>query len=123
MKIKFEAVSIVLTLALLCLIGLISHSDDTAAYCLSEDGKYIKWVEFNATSKAMSQALKYDLDTYGQDVHLNWIDLLAYAGAKNGGNFPQKACEDIDKAAKDVYKRQRRQNPLRWTRCRKSSKR
>lgn len=48
---------------------------------------YIKWVEFGVTSEAMSQAFRLDVDTYRENIHLNWVDLLAYLGAKYGGDF------------------------------------
>lgn len=48
---------------------------------------YIKWVEFNVTCEAMKDAYQYDISTYGQKIHLNWISLLAYLGTKNGGDF------------------------------------
>ena len=48
---------------------------------------YIKWVEFNVTCEAMRKACQYDIDTYGKEVHLDWIELLAYLGAKYGGDF------------------------------------
>lgn len=55
----------------------------------SEDTKedFIKWVEFNVTHEAMQKAYQYDVDTYGEEIHLNWISLLAYLGAKYGGDF------------------------------------
>lgn len=48
---------------------------------------YIKWVEFNVTQEAMQKAYQYDVDTYGEEIHLNWVSLLAYLGAKYGGDF------------------------------------
>ncbi len=49
--------------------------------------KVIKWVSFDVRSKALERAYCYDVDTYGKEVHLNWIELLAYLGAKYGGDF------------------------------------
>ncbi len=61
---------------------------------VSDDG-YIKWVDFNVSYEALCRAYEYDIDTYDTDLHLNWIDLLAYAAAKNGGDFGVNATEDI----------------------------
>jgi len=53
-----------------------------------ENGKeFIKWVDFNVSAFALGKAYEYDRDTYGEDVHLNWIELLAYTAAKTGGDF------------------------------------
>lgn len=60
---------------------------------------YIKWVEFNVTCDAMKKAYQYDLDTYGEDIHINWVDLLAYLGAKYGGDFSCYKEEDMDEVA------------------------
>lgn len=60
---------------------------------------YIKWVEFNVTCDAMKKAYQYDLDTYGEEVHINWVDLLAYLGAKYGGDFSRYKDADMDEMA------------------------
>lgn len=60
---------------------------------------YIKWVDFNVTSEAMKQAYQFDVDTYGKEIHLNWIDLLAIVGAKNGGDFKRYKAEDMNAIA------------------------
>lgn len=48
---------------------------------------FIKWIDFNVTKEAMQDAYDYDIKTYGQEVHLDWISLLAYQACKNGGDF------------------------------------
>lgn len=60
---------------------------------------YIKWVEFNVTSEAMKQAYQYDVASYGEEIHLNWIDLLAILGAKYGGDFTRYCAEDMSSIA------------------------
>ena len=67
-----------------------------------EQKDFIKWVEFNVTCEAMSQAYQYDLDTYEKEVHLNWVDLLAYLGAKYGGDFSKYREKDMNKIAKKL---------------------
>lgn len=68
-------------------------STDTRLY--DESGgtgrDYITWVDFNVTTDAMRCALQYDLDTYGSDIHIDWIALLAYAGCRGGGEFSAKS--------------------------------
>ncbi|WP_242993517.1 M23 family metallopeptidase [Lachnotalea glycerini] len=60
---------------------------------------YIKWVEFNVTSDALSTAYHYDIDSYKTDIKLDWIELLAYAASKCGGEVNKKAILEIKKAA------------------------
>lgn len=56
---------------------------------------YIKWVDFQVTCEAMKDAYQYDIDTYQTDVHLNWISLLAYLAARNGGDFKNYKSSDM----------------------------
>lgn len=65
-----------------------------------EEKEYIKWVDFQVTCEAMKQAYQYDLDTYGKEVHIDWVDLLAYLGARYGGDFSRYREQDMEEAAK-----------------------
>lgn len=65
----------------------------------AEKKDYIKWVEFNVTAESLNQAYTYDVDTYGSEVHLNWIELLAYLGAKYGGDFTSYKASDMSETA------------------------
>lgn len=56
---------------------------------------YIKWVDFNVSVEALNQAYQYDISTYDAPVHLNWIELLAYAAAKNGGSFSAAPSKEV----------------------------
>ena len=56
---------------------------------------YIKWVDFDVTKEAMQQAFRYDVDTCQGEIHLNWIELLAYLGARYGGDFSKYKQADI----------------------------
>ncbi len=47
----------------------------------------IKWVDFDVSYEALCQAYEWDVKTYGEEVHLNWIELLTYLGTKYGGDF------------------------------------
>lgn len=70
-------------------------SDDT-------EKDFIKWVDFNVTKEAMQDAYDYDVKTYGQEVHLNWISLLAYEACKNGGDFSHYKTGNISKTAEKL---------------------
>jgi len=47
-----------------------------------EEKKYIKWVDFNVTAQALTDALRYDVDSYRKTPHYQWIELLACLAAK-----------------------------------------
>lgn len=58
--------------------------------------KYIHWVEFNVPADVMTKAFRQDLGTVQDEVHLNWVELLAYLGAKYGGDFERFRQADLD---------------------------
>ncbi len=62
----------------------------------TKEDDYIKWVDFTVTSAAMERALKLDIESHDGDSPLNWIELLAYLGAKYGGNFKRYKAKDMD---------------------------
>ena len=58
--------------------------------------KYIKWVDFDVTKEAMYKAFRYDVDTCQEELHLDWIKLLAYLGARYGGDFSKYKNSDME---------------------------
>lgn len=58
--------------------------------------KPIKWVEFKVPYEALKKAMDADIDSYGEKIHVNWIDTLAYLGAKYGGEFSSYQESDMD---------------------------
>lgn len=66
------------------------------------NGDYIKWVDFTVTYEALSTAYDLDVKSYGEPVHLNWIELLAYVGAKKGGSFGKDSISLIQKLAAEL---------------------
>lgn len=83
-------------LILCCIIFSFVHKSVASSQTSpSEAKKYIKWVDFNVTSAAMQKAFRYDVDTFQADIHLNWIELLAYLGAKYGGEFSRYKESDM----------------------------
>lgn len=73
----------------------------------TKEKDYIKWVEFDVTAEAMKRAYDYDVESYGKEMHLDWIDLLAYLGAKYGGDFSQYREADMDAFAEKIQKEQK----------------
>lgn len=66
---------------------------------------FIKWVDCDVTYEALCYAYQQDIDTYGQAIHLNWIDLIAYAAAKNGGAFPRSAIKDMTELSEKMIQK------------------
>lgn len=56
---------------------------------------YIKWVDFDVSQAALEQAYRYDLNSYGDENHLSMSEILAYLGAKYGGDFARFKPSDI----------------------------
>lgn len=75
------------------------NSDTDSKSSDTTEKDFIKWVDFNVTKEAMQDAYDYDVNTYGQDVHLNWISLLAYQACKNGGDFSHYKTGDLSEIA------------------------
>lgn len=65
-------------------------------------GDYIKWVDFKVSYEALCTAYELDVESYDSPVHLNWIELLAYAGAKGGGSFGKESINLIRKLASEL---------------------
>lgn len=89
------------TLAVLLALAfcILSLSGENALYASADGTSYIKWVDFGVTAEAMTDAMKLDVNSYGTDSHISWIDLLAYLGAKYGGNFGRYKKSDLLYAA------------------------
>ncbi len=77
-------------------------ADTGEAIEVSATGDYIKWVEFHATCEALAAAYDLDVATYQEEVHLDWIELLAYVGAKHGGKFDGSSVREIHEAAEKL---------------------
>ena len=62
----------------------------------------LKWVDFKVTSSAMEKALKLDIQSQTEEVKLNWIEMLAYLGAKYGGDFKRFKQKDLNALAEKL---------------------
>jgi peptidoglycan/xylan/chitin deacetylase (PgdA/CDA1 family)/murein DD-endopeptidase MepM/ murein hydrolase activator NlpD len=63
--------------------------------------KHIKWVDFSVPSALMKKAIELDALSYADcgKARVNWIELLAYLGAKNGGDFRKVKANSLTKLA------------------------
>ncbi|MBO5208522.1 MAG: hypothetical protein J6B68_04165 [Lachnospiraceae bacterium] len=66
---------------------------------VSTDGNFIKWVDFNVTCEAMGKAYELDVASYKDEVHVDWIELLAYVGARHGGQFDKSCVSELQETA------------------------
>ena len=73
------------------------YAEEKISNVTEED--YIKWVDFDVSYEALCKACELDVETYGKEVHINWIELLAYIAAKEGGKLPSSAVKEIGKTA------------------------
>ena len=62
-----------------------------------ENKNFIKYVEFNPCYEALEKAMHEDIKSHNENIQINWIEILAYLGAKYGGNFKKYNKEDIEK--------------------------
>lgn len=106
---------LLLALCCICIAGELSGERDLPAWQkagrllsgeqaveVTADGNYIKWVEFHVTDEAMEAAYNLDVDTYRDEIHLNWIELLAYAAARTGGTFDNNSARQIEDVSKKL---------------------
>ena len=63
---------------------------------------FIKYVEFNVTEEALNSAVELDISTQDEEMKLNYITLLAYLGAKYGGDFSKYKYSDITSFAEKI---------------------
>ncbi|MEL7655787.1 MAG: polysaccharide deacetylase family protein [Bacillota bacterium] len=57
----------------------------------------IKWVDFDVPYKVLEKTMYLDIESYETEIHLKWTEMLAYLGAKYGGNFKLYKQKDLDK--------------------------
>lgn len=85
----------------LCLLGGMAALQHTARTVTAEttEQDFIKWVDFNVSNEALCAAYQWDVDTYGSEHHVNWIELLAYLAARDGDNFRKSSLSRIAEVA------------------------
>lgn len=66
------------------------------------NSNYIKYVEFNVTKSALQAAIELDTASQGEKNKLDYITLLAYLGAKYGGDFSKYKYSDMTDFAEKI---------------------
>lgn len=92
--------------------GLLTRTSAQPETQTEKGEDYIKWVEFHVTCEAMKQAYAYDTETYGQEIHLDWISLLSYLGSRYGGDFGSYKASDMKAAADQILSGERTMEEL-----------
>ena len=63
------------------------------------EAKPIRWVDFNIPYESLKYAMEHDIATFEEEQHLSWIDVLALAACRTGG---QCGLSSVKKAVLDV---------------------
>lgn len=63
------------------------------------NAKPISWVDFDVPYESLKYAMDTDIDTFDQEKHISWIDILALAGCRTGGKC---GLASVKKAARDL---------------------
>lgn len=92
---------VIFTFVLVCLESLMHHFIINTKQVNQE---FIKWVDYDVTQNCMKEACKIDIESYEQQVHCDWVQLLAYAAAKTGGSFSKEkqSLQYIEEARKKL---------------------
>ena len=59
----------------------------------------IRWVEFRPDYESLKYALEQDIQTFEEEKHISWIDILALAACRSAGECPLSA---VRKAARQL---------------------
>lgn len=100
--IRCAAIAFALILAAVFAVNLLAGPASLYAYNEETEKRYIKWVDFTVPYSVLKQTLNLDIQSYGKEVKLNWIELLAYLAAKYGGNFKRYKKADLENVVKKL---------------------
>ena len=67
-----------------------------------ENKNFIKYVEFNPCYEALEKSMHEDIKSHSEEIQINWIEILAYLGAKYGGDFKKFKESDIEDSVKKL---------------------
>lgn len=79
-----------------------ANSPSNTIYTENENKDFIKWVDFNVTHSALTDALNLDIKTsVDESSHITMVESLAFLAARNGGNFKNYKKSDLDLLIKE----------------------
>ena len=94
-----KRIKIIIFLEILTVLLLLGHyafrSNPASPAGLENSKDFIRWVDFTVPEEALTQAFRMDVATCQQEPHLNWVELLAYLGARYGGDFSRYRSSDL----------------------------
>lgn len=57
----------------------------------------IRWVDFSVPYESLKYAMNIDIESFEEEKHIDWIDVLALAGCRTGGKCPLSAVKQAVK--------------------------
>lgn len=96
-KIRKKHIIISFSLLLVSSLLMLLVKQNNFSVFAEENKNFIKYVEFNPCYEALEKAMHEDIKSHNEDVQINWIEVLAYLGAKYGGDFKKYNSKDIEK--------------------------
>lgn len=79
----------------LCMILIFSVVLPQSPAARAEESAFIKWVDFDVPYCALDKALEMDIQYHDTDTPVDWVEVLAYLAAKNGGDFTNYKNADV----------------------------
>lgn len=99
-KIRYFSFGIIFLLCALFLFGLFPDAKNVS----KEKKDFIKWVDFGVTENALDDCYNADVSAHKEGKKLNWIDCLAYLGARYGGDFSKYKKTDLTGFTERIFK-------------------
>ena len=96
LRIKKENIIIFTVSVVMGLSALLFISKGNFSAKAEENKNFIKYAEFNPTYEALDKAMREDIKSHSEEVKINWAEVLAYLGAKYGGNFKKFKEKDMN---------------------------
>ena len=89
---------------ILALTLILSFENTDVRFTSSESSpdSYIKWVEFNVPYNILRRAIELDINSQKENIKLDFIQLLAYLSAKNGGEYKNIKIDTLNNLAKQL---------------------
>jgi murein DD-endopeptidase MepM/ murein hydrolase activator NlpD len=90
--------------SLIAVFVYVFNSYSTISAKEETEKKFIRYVEFNPTFEALEFAMNEDIKSSESEIHINWIEILSYLGAKYGGDFKKYKQNHIPNLMEKVKK-------------------
>ncbi len=97
---------VLLILSVVIIKQFITRDDSITASTEETKKDFIKWVSFDVCYKALDRAYRYDIESQSEEIKLDWIELLAFLGARYGGDFSRYKEKDMTNLVNRLKTRQ-----------------